>query len=99
VSVNPPVGNEQRVVLLLNQLVPVLSPPVETKTDKYSFVLPARTPVSPPAGPPGSSQTIVVPIQGVKAGTYLVRLQVDGAESVLATDVNGRFDSPRVTVS
>lgn len=99
VSVDPPVGDEQRVVLLLNQLVPVLSPPVETKTDSYSFVLPARTLVSPPAGPPGSSQTIVVPIQGVKAGTYLVRLQVDGAESALATDVNGRFDSPLVNIS
>jgi hypothetical protein len=95
VSVDPPVGNEQRVVLLLNQLVPLSSPPVETKTDSYSFILPPRTAVSPP----GSSQTIAIPITGVRTGTYLVRLQVDGAESVLAMDANGRFVSPQVTIS
>jgi hypothetical protein len=99
VSVNPPVGDEQRVVLLLNQLVPVSSPPTETKSEAYSFVAPSRTPVSPPSGPPGSSQLLTIPVQGVKAGTYLVRLQVDGAESVLATDADGRFNSPQVTIA
>ena len=99
VSVNPPVGDEQRVVLLLNQLVPASSPPVEAKSESYSFLAPSRIPVSPPAGPPGSSQTIATPVQGMKAGTYLVRLQVDGAESVLDTDANGRFSSPQVTIA
>jgi hypothetical protein len=99
VSVNPPVGDEQRVVLLLNQLVPVSSPPSEMKSEAYSFVAPSRTPVSPPAEPPGSSQSVAIPVRGVKAGTYLVRLQVDGAESVLEADTNGRFNSPQVTIA
>jgi hypothetical protein len=99
VSVNPPVGDEQRVVLLLNQLVPAANPPTETKTDAYSFLAPSRLPPNPPPGPTGSSQTIAIPIEGVKAGTYLVRLQVDGAESVLSTDGDGRFDSPKVTIA
>jgi hypothetical protein len=99
VSVNPPVGDQQRVVLLLNQFIPTSSPPSEIKSEAYSFVAPSRTPVSPPIGPPGSSQSIAIPIQGVKVGTYLVRLQVDGAESVLEADANGRFNSPQVTIA
>lgn len=99
VSVNPPVGDEQRVVLLLNQLVPASSPPVNTKSEAYSFLAPSRLPVGPQPGPTGSRPTIVIPVQGVTAGTYLVRLQVDGAESALATDADGRFNSPKVTIA
>jgi hypothetical protein len=98
VSVTPPVGDQQRVLLMLNQLVPAANPPIETQSDSYSFLAPSRMP-SPPAGPPGSSPTIAIPIHGMKAGTYLVRLQVDGAESVLDTDVDGRFNSPQVTIA
>lgn len=98
VSVNPPVGDEQRVVLLLNQLVPASSPP-ETMTESYSFVAPSRIPASPPAGRPGSSQSLEIPVTGVKAGTYLVRIQVDGAESVLDADASGQFTSPQVAIA
>jgi len=96
VTVNPPVGDAQRVVLLLNELVPILDPPVESQS--YSFLAPSRIPPGPPVGPPGSSQTMVIPIRGVKGGDYLVRLQVDGAESVLDV-ANGRFNSPQVTIA
>lgn len=99
VSVDPPVGDEQRVMLLLNELVPAANPPLETKGAAYSFLAPSRLPVNPPVGPTGSSQTIVVPVQGVIAGTYVARLQVDGAESLLNVDANGRFNSPQVTIA
>jgi hypothetical protein len=42
--------------------------------------------------------SIAFPVERVFAGTYLVRLQVDGAQSVLATDAAGQFDSPRITI-
>jgi hypothetical protein len=102
-TANPPIGDLQRVVLLLNQIVaipppPLTSPPEEIKAESYSFIAPARVTLSPPSGPPGSKSTITIPIRGVKAGTYLVRIQVDGAESPLQTDVNGQFSEPRVTI-
>ena len=36
------------------------------------------------------TQTVVIPIQNVQPGDYLVRIQVDGAESVLQVDQNPR---------
>jgi hypothetical protein len=98
-SVNPPIGDQQRVLLLLNELVPVASPPQNIQSEAYSFVAPSRTPLSPPAGPPGSSSAITIPIRGVKAGTYLVRVQVDGAESMLGTNAIGQFDRPTVVIA
>jgi hypothetical protein len=102
-TVDPAIGDLQRVVLLLNERLaapspPPASPPQEIKSESYSFIAPTRIALSPPAGPPGASHTITIPIKGVKAGTYLVRLQVDGAESVLGTDINGQFDSPQTTI-
>lgn len=38
------------------------------------------------------------PIASVGAGTYRVRVQVDGAESLLETDDEGRYIRPRVTL-
>jgi hypothetical protein len=98
VSVNPPVGDQQRVLLLLNELVPASSPPVDTSSESFAFSVPPRI-VSPPVSPPGASPTIAIPIQGVKARTYLVRLQVDGAESPLAADATGRYIAPKVTIA
>jgi hypothetical protein len=103
-TVDPAIGDLQRVVLLLNERVvasspPSASPPQEIKSESYSFIAPTRIALSPPAGPPGASHTITIPIKGVKAGTYVVRLQVDGAESVLGTDLNGQFNSPQTTIA
>ena len=97
-SVNPAIGDTQRVVLLLNEFVPLTSPPQTTRAAAFSFVAPTRKPLSPPSGPPGSSQTIAVPVSGLKAGTYLVRVQVDGAESLLGVNGLGQFDKPTVTI-
>jgi hypothetical protein len=98
-TVDPAVGDTQRVVLFLNELTPLGSPPgtEESKAQAYSFSAPSRIPLSPPS-PPGPSQIISIPISGVEAGDYLVRIQVDGAESPLGTDAAGRYNSPMVTI-
>ncbi len=57
------------------------------------------------AGPLATSNTIIIPISGVEAGDYLVRLQIDGAESLLEVDDDpesptfNRFVSPKVSIS
>ena len=104
VTADPPIGDLQRVVLLLNEIVPIpppplTSPPAEIKAESYSFEAPARMTLSPPSGPPGAKSTITIPIEGVKAGSYLVRLQVDGAESVPQSDATGQFIGPKITIA
>jgi hypothetical protein len=96
VSVDPAVGPRQRLLLLLNERFVVASPspdPVPVPR-AYSFAAPSRAGDSP-AGP---ASDIDVEISGVAAGTYLVRVQVDGAESPLATDSAGVYASPAVTI-
>jgi hypothetical protein len=97
VNVDPPVGPNQRVVLLLNQLPPLTSPPDSPLA--YSFVLPPRINLaSPPPNPPPPTANITVPFTGVVAGTYLVRLLVDDAESPLGMGVDGTYSKPQVTI-
>ena len=81
-SVNPTIGQRQRVVVLLNEL-PELA---EDTPDAYTFVFMSR-----------NADTNEIPLMpekdeetgkyDVNPGTYLVRVQVDGAESLL--DVEG----------
>jgi hypothetical protein len=99
-AVEPAIGDTQRVVLMLNEFIASTSPPQPITNDvaAYSFRVASRIPLSPPAGPPGSSNNITIPITGVKAGAYLVRIQVDGAESPLDTDTQGHLISPQVTI-
>ncbi len=54
--------------------------------------------LSPPSGPPGSISSITIPVEGIKAGDYLVRVQVDGAESPLGSDAGGQYVEPQVTI-
>jgi len=98
-TVNPAVGPRQRVVLLLNEFIPMGSPlqPVGVP-QAYSFVAPTAPLTSPGGGDPGATANLTIPIKGVKAGSYLVRVQVDGAESPLAIDGSGQFVSPLVTI-
>jgi hypothetical protein len=94
-TIDPPIGVKQQVVLLLNERPVVSSPPVELPPPRaYSFVAPPQ----PASSPPARSNQIDVPIKGVASGTYLVRVQVDGAESPLGSDEKGRFDSPSLTI-
>jgi len=97
-TVKPAIGDTQRVVLFLNQFMPIASPPVDAVADAYSFVAPTRRLLSPPTSPPGPSENITIPIKGVKAGSYLVRIQVDGAESPLGLNAAGQYVSPLLTL-
>jgi hypothetical protein len=98
VSMNPPVGPRQRATVLLNEYEP---PPATVRAARaYSFAAPAAILSSPPSlSPPEPVDAIDFALERVFAGIYLVRLQVDGAQSPLATDAGGRFDSPRITVA
>jgi hypothetical protein len=96
-TLDPPVGATQTVVLLLNQLVPPLSPPPVP----LSYTFQAEPPyalASPPAIEPPPSANVSIPYSGVAPGNYLVRVQVDGAESVLTQDASGNYTDPQVTL-
>lgn len=96
-TVDPPVAATQEVLLLLNQVPQPGSPPLSPLA--YSFTAePPYSLLSPPASTPPPSATVSVPYSGVAPGNYLVRLQVDGAQSPLTTDSNGVFDGPQVTL-
>jgi hypothetical protein len=85
VVADPPIGKDQRVVLLLDRA---------TGPEAYSFQVPTR---KLPADP------VEVRVEGVAKGDYLVRLQVDGAESLLTTETTpgpnlGKFNGPTLTI-
>ncbi len=65
VKVSPEIGMEQRVMLVLNEL---------TATDPDAYTFQAR-PLA------ADSTTVVFPVRRARPGTYLVRVQIDGAES------------------
>jgi len=67
VRVNLVIGKAQRVIVLLNEQQ--INNPAS-----YTLVVPPRE---------VDTNSLVVSVDDVKAGSYLVRLQVDGAESVL----------------
>jgi hypothetical protein len=99
-TVQPAIGDTQRVVLLLNEFIPITSPPSsgEEIPNSYSFIAPTRRPLSPPTSPPGPSVNVTIPIKGVRAGSYLVRIQVDGAESPLEVNGGGQYVAPLLTL-
>lgn len=87
VTLEPAVGPAQRVVLLLNQFnVP--------NPAAYTFQMPAL----PPQSPPGPVANISIPASGVRAGTYLARVRVDGAESPLGVDAAFNYNSPTADI-
>lgn len=82
-TVTPNIGVGQQVVMLLNNV---------TTTPPLSFV-------SPPVVATADSNQVTVNIVGVPTGTYLVRLQVDGAESLLTYDTGtSKFTGPTVSM-
>lgn len=90
-TLNPAVNPTQRVILLLNEFT---TGDTTATLQSYSFHAPPRTLGSPPA----PTDDITIPISGVKAGIYLVRIQVDGAESPLGTDSTGKYNAPQITI-
>ncbi len=92
VSFNPPVNQRQRVLLLLNQF----NDPVKEKTYAYSFSAPKDNGV--PEGASAADE-VTFTFNKVVAGDYLVRVRVDGAESLLELDSNTkRYNAPLVSI-
>ncbi len=91
VAFTPDVGRAQRVTLLLNEY----NPPAARAPHAYSFPAPAANGIVNPAVTQIS--TIDIPFKLVLPGTYLVRVQVDGAESVL-TLAAGIYTNPQVAI-
>lgn len=85
-KVNPAVRPGQRVTLLLNEKSNAAD------TTAYSFQLP------PFSSPPVPLEEITFTISAVKSADYLVRIQVDGAESPLGTDASGVYNNPLLTI-
>ncbi len=93
-NVSPEIGVGQRVVLLLNEFdAPAMRRPYSYRFDVD--VVPAH-PTDETVNP------LVIRVRDVATGKYLVRIQVDGAESPLVVDSdpnNPRFATPRVTIT
>jgi hypothetical protein len=92
-TVNPAVGPDQQVLLILNEFIPG---PATTTQKAYSFSPTAPVPGSPPAGP---STVVTISISGVKAADYLIRLRVDGGESPVLSDATGQYNGPLITIA
>ena len=88
VIIEPPVGEQQKILLLMNQIENLPG----TAQLAYSFQ------ATIPSSPPGPAESILIPITGVQAGSYLIRVRVDGAESPLIIDINGKFNSPLLII-
>jgi hypothetical protein len=91
VAFTPNVGRNQDAVLLLNEF----NPPANRAARAYSLAAPPNNGIALPATP--DTATVVFPFKNVVAGTYLVRVQIDGAESVV-TQVGGVYTNPQVTL-
>ena len=82
---DPRVGRDQRVSLLLNELN--VAPGRASREPTRS----GRRPATACRTASDDTATVEIPFARVVAGTYLVRVQVNGAESLLAQDGTGAF--------
>ena len=78
-DVFPAVDADTRISMLLNEFNPPAGRP------PWAYVIQH----TPPAGssPPGPTTSLTIPVDRVQSATYLVRLQIDGAESILNPDI------------
>jgi Pvc16 N-terminal domain len=82
-TLSPNIGIGQRAVLLLNNFA----------------AAPATVYTSLPVVSAADSNQVVIPINSVPSGTYVARVQVDGAESLLTVDpVTKQLSGPLVTM-
>jgi hypothetical protein len=99
----PKIGKTQRLRLLLDQLLRPQQPPSDQPGTAYSFDGPPDNGITQPNQL--DTDVVSVPFAGVGPGTYLVRVQVDGAESPLDVDAdptsltfNLYVGTPKVTI-
>jgi hypothetical protein len=85
------VGRDQRVDVLLNEH----GAPATRGPRGYVIASPAANGLGPGVA---EAAQIVVPFRMIARGDYLVRLRIDGAESLLGVDASGRFATPKVTL-
>jgi hypothetical protein len=96
VTFDPAVGKGLRVVAQLNQLNPALG----VEPTAYTFPDESRD----IEGAPDETTTLSIPFANVLTGTYLVRVQVDGAESPLDRDTDSnsptfeQYIAPQVNI-
>jgi Pvc16 N-terminal domain len=81
-AVNLTVGSEQRALLFLNE---------RSNNNPVSYIFAAKPRER-------DSDAVVFPILDVKAGEYLVRVQIDGAESLLEVDGDSGYVGPCVVI-
>ena len=96
VRVTPTVAKKQRAVLLLSEIIPPL-PPSDEAPRAYTF---DSTPHNQPDDP-DVTDTLEFPISRVKPADYLVRIQIDGANSPLETSAdadNPLYIGPQITI-
>ncbi|MEB3358277.1 MAG: DUF4255 domain-containing protein [Synechococcales bacterium] len=83
VPVDCQVTPEQRVFLLLNRLA--------SRTPiSYTFAATRRE---------GEISSLTFPVRAIAPGEYLVRAQIDGAESPLNVDIEDQYSGPKLTIS
>ncbi|MDR6940881.1 DUF4255 domain-containing protein [Mucilaginibacter pocheonensis] len=89
-NIEPALDETQKVILMLNEI------PADLSKDAafYSFLDPVLTIASPFV----PIKKITFKVKGVKAGKYLVRLQIDGAESPLTVNGAGVYDTPNIVL-
>jgi hypothetical protein len=90
-NIEPKVGLDQRFVFLLNEY----DPPSNRVPYAYRFDIKMPTP------PPDPVASVTASVKNVAAGDYLVRVQVDGAESPLDPGPDPeqpKFVGPLVTI-
>lgn len=87
-TLDMPIGDTQRVSMLLDEIAPAAG----SRTRSYQFDAPF------PLGTRTNPQTVTVQAADVAATSYLVRVQVDGAQSPLGIGPSGTFDSPSVNL-
>jgi hypothetical protein len=91
-------------------VIVVLQPPVQPNQGVVLELFPARTSLldlrrsyrfESPAGDASSrSRTrLRIAVEGVAGGSYLVRVTVDGAASLMTEDARGRYNGPLVSIA
>ena len=91
IDFTPNIGRSQRLEVLLSEY----NPPANRQARVYSFPGPPANGITDPATP--DVATVTVPLKSVLTGSYLVRVQVDGAESPLGMTA-GVYATPKVDI-